>query len=75
MPSLDLVTVKVSTTTRTRVKPLAAALNANDCDVTGAAIRDFADRSRIAQRAAVAREQRARGVRHPRVGRGNKIPA
>jgi hypothetical protein len=37
-------------------------------------VSDFASQSRAQQRQMIARVQRTRGVRHPRVGRGNTLP-
>lgn len=73
MPSAGIVTAKVWDKTRDDVKPLAAALGATDDAVYGAAVAEFKTIPREQQRVAIAKYQRRRGVRHPRVGRGNKL--
>lgn len=75
MPMSNVVDAKVRPHVRKRVEELKAALNATAVDVYSAAITEFSRSDRATQRAAIARVHRADGVRHPRLGRGNKIPA
>ena len=72
MPTADLVTAKVRPHVRRRAKRFARQHNATDTAVYSAAMNEFETIDPRRQCEAIERVHRAEGVRHRRVGRGNR---